>query len=1341
MALLVAQLASACGGGGTEPNPNPTPAQDTAAPATRATPAGGSFTSRVAVALACDDGAGSGCAATYYTLDGSTPGTGSTQYREPFTLSATTTVRFFSVDTAGNTESPKSEQYTLTSAQDVAAPTTTATPAGGAYNSPRSVALVCADGAGSGCAATHYTLDGSVPTEASPRYAAPLAISATTTLRFFSVDTAGNVEGTRTERYVLDTDAPTVSASPRGGIFGASRTVTLACDDGNGAGCAAIHYTTDGSIPSEASARYTEPLALTATTRLRFLAVDRAGNASVPGSEQYTRDGEGPESSATPGTGTYATAQRVTLTCDDGQGSGCAAIHYTLDGTIPSRESPRYQSPLLISTTTVLHYLAVDAVDNLGWVHVQTYTIDTTAPTTTADPAGGPFSGEVRVTLACDDGLTGSGCAETRYTLNGTTPGDTSPLYTGPFSVTSSTTLRFFSVDGAGNREPVRSVSFTLDNVAPTTTPSVRGGNFTGPQAVTLSCVDGGGGDCDATRYTLDGTPPSTNSARYTGPLSITTTTTLRFFSVDTLGNAEAAKSETYVIDAAPPTTTATPAGGVYRAVQDVVLTCNDGTGTGCAGAIRYSTNPSAPTSSFLAYSGPIRISADTLLRFFSQDGVGNTEAVKSEEYRIDTTAPSVSATPPGGAYFTEQTVRLSCIDAGTGCAAIHYTLNGATPDTNAPRYEAPFTLSTNTTLAFIAVDTAGNRSPVVRETYTFSSDTLAPVSSISPPGGTYFGAQTVWLSCTDEAGGSGCAATYYTLDGSEPTTSSPVFSGPFTVSASTRVRYRSADVAGNLEAVQSASYTITTNAASAQIHEVRTSVDGPVSLVINGAVITYVKPGVGNLTNDPAGFFLQAEQAGPAVFVEADPAFLSPTPRAGMRVNVTVSNKRMASAMVRVNISSFNVQSSNISLTPLVQEVSTVDVPSEKSEYEAELLSLTGTVNGAFIAAGAGHVQAPLVTQGVPASSPSATTYRLRMVESVREQLDVTQGCTVGIRSPLWVFGATAQASVWTPEQVTSLVCPGPRVEGAQAAGQGTVIVRFDRRLNTGSVLGNGSQFTIAGLTVTGATVLTDREVWLSTSNQTPRQNYTVRVASTVRDAVGTGVDAAGNSGTFRGYAPPAVLRITELAPAIPGGTFGRDLVELYVVQGGNTNGMTLVEATLGNPVLATLPDVDVATGDVIVVHLTPDPTTPGFDAPGPELTSKTQYPQGLYTSNYDTAWDFHGVASVSNNNRVFRIRDALGNTQDAVPFVYTLFTSPPAAYLPHLQALQAEGQWLPADCNGALCTYTTFPSALDISANWTSAFPNGGRTTTVRRVFPGDSNTANDWAVGPASLGVNNP
>jgi peptidoglycan/xylan/chitin deacetylase (PgdA/CDA1 family) len=67
---------------------------------------------------------------------------------------------------------------------------------------------------------------------------------------------------------------------------------------------------------------------------------------------------------------------------------------------------------------------------------------------------------------------------------------------------------------------------------------------------------------------------------------------------------------------------------------------------------------------------------------------------------------------------------------------------------------------------------------------------------------GWYGGPVSVSLQATD--GGSGVAAVRYTLDGSEPTVSSPLYTGPFTVSQTATVRYRAWDNAGNVEAAKS---------------------------------------------------------------------------------------------------------------------------------------------------------------------------------------------------------------------------------------------------------------------------------------------------------------------------------------------------------------------------------------------------------------------------------------------------------------------------------------------------------------------------------------------------------
>jgi hypothetical protein len=81
--------------------------------------------------------------------------------------------------------------------------------------------------------------------------------------------------------------------------------------------------------------------------------------------------------------------------------------------------------------------------------------------------------------------------------------------------------------------------------------------------------------------------------------------------------------------------------------------------------------------------------------------------------------------------------------------------------------------------------------------------DVFPPSTTIacngSPCSGWYGGAVTVSLAATD-LGGSGVAVTRYTTDGTDPSESSPAYSAPFTVSATTPVKFRSWDNDGNVE-------------------------------------------------------------------------------------------------------------------------------------------------------------------------------------------------------------------------------------------------------------------------------------------------------------------------------------------------------------------------------------------------------------------------------------------------------------------------------------------------------------------------------------------------------------
>lgn len=168
--------------------------EDTTLPETTASPVGGTYENSVTVTLSVNEPA-----TTYYTVDGSTPTTSSAVYNGPLTFISDTTLKYFSVDEAGNAETVKTQVYTIEIVEDTTPPITTASPAGGTYYDSVTVELAVNE-----TATTYYTTDGSIPTTSSAIYTAPITFNSDTILRFFSVDLAGNIEDIKTESYTIE---------------------------------------------------------------------------------------------------------------------------------------------------------------------------------------------------------------------------------------------------------------------------------------------------------------------------------------------------------------------------------------------------------------------------------------------------------------------------------------------------------------------------------------------------------------------------------------------------------------------------------------------------------------------------------------------------------------------------------------------------------------------------------------------------------------------------------------------------------------------------------------------------------------------------------------------------------------------------------------------------------------------------------------------------------------------------------------------------------------------------------------------------------------------------------
>ncbi|MEI7672727.1 MAG: chitobiase/beta-hexosaminidase C-terminal domain-containing protein, partial [Deltaproteobacteria bacterium] len=106
--------------------------------------------------------------------------------------------------------------------------------------------------------------------------------------------------------------------------------------------------------------------------------------------------------------------------------------------------------------THTFEVVAIDAVENQSSPLAYTWTVDTTAPTTTANPAGGAYGAAQSVTLSANEQAT------IYYATNGTIPTAASAVYSAPIPIAATSTLKFFAKDMVGNVEAVKTQTYTI---------------------------------------------------------------------------------------------------------------------------------------------------------------------------------------------------------------------------------------------------------------------------------------------------------------------------------------------------------------------------------------------------------------------------------------------------------------------------------------------------------------------------------------------------------------------------------------------------------------------------------------------------------------------------------------------------------------------------------------------------------------------------------------------------------------------------------------------------------------------------------------------------------------
>jgi Chitobiase/beta-hexosaminidase C-terminal domain/Legume lectin domain len=213
-------------------------------------------------------------ATIYYTTNGTTPTTSSTEYTGPITVSSTETLEAIAAATGDTSSGVGYAPYTITSASLPSASTPTFSPAAGAYTSVQTVTISDATSS----ATIYYTTNGTAPTTSSTQYSGPITVSSTDTLEAIAVAQGDTNSAVASAAYTINSSLPSVSTptfSPAPGTYTSAQTVTIS----DATSDATIYYTSDGTTPTTSSTKYSGPITVSATETLQAIAATTGDSA------------------------------------------------------------------------------------------------------------------------------------------------------------------------------------------------------------------------------------------------------------------------------------------------------------------------------------------------------------------------------------------------------------------------------------------------------------------------------------------------------------------------------------------------------------------------------------------------------------------------------------------------------------------------------------------------------------------------------------------------------------------------------------------------------------------------------------------------------------------------------------------------------------------------------------------------------------------------------------------------------------------------------------------------------------------------------------------------------
>ena len=493
-------------------------------------------------------------------------------------------------------------------------------------------------------------------------------------------------------------------ASDASGLITNPITLTVSYNDGADWSLLATALTNSGMYT------WSVPLSNTAQVQVQVDAVNTSGEVGSDANETgFTIDSQPPTSplsmTAQPITWSKGSFTITWNVPDDLSGIGAAYYRFDAPPTSPT-------DGVHVTTTNILtglnpagdgsHLTYVWLVDRAGNVdHTQkanvSLLVDRTPPSPPfnmqGQPAGWSKTNAFTETWSVTPDLSGIAGAYFKLGEEPTSPTDgsfvtaTTAISNISVPVEGKHTIFIWLKDGAGNVDQVnRNVdldAFWYDATPPTTSrqtdrPSGPSGWFSTTVTITLVATDSLSNVSD-TSYQLDGGGWFSGSLI---PISGEGNHTLDYFSVDVAGNQETIHNSTVSIDSQPPVTslqiegTTGPDDWYTESVTLTFSVVDEGAGY-FATSFRINEGQwLTGTQHVLSQEG------EYTLDYYSMDGAGNTEAIKTTQLRLDGTPPTTAHTLDGvpgeeGWFVSPVTVTLVPADNGSGVSETYYSLDG----------------------------------------------------------------------------------------------------------------------------------------------------------------------------------------------------------------------------------------------------------------------------------------------------------------------------------------------------------------------------------------------------------------------------------------------------------------------------------------------------------------------------------------------------------------------------------------------------------------------------------------------------------------------------------------